>query len=97
MYSRKYIIGPRDATECPWCAMPLGNTDWAIEIVSEHPDKDCIQEGFCCYTCAKLWVDDIKEKLIKVVDNWVAGERPIIDHLPAAAKIMIDDARGTRH
>ena len=97
MYSRKYIIGPRDATECPWCAMPLGNTDWAIEIVSEHPDKDCIQEGFCCHHCAEQWTDDIKEQLIKVVDNWVAGERPIIDHLPAAAKMMIDDARGTRH
>ena len=93
MYSRTYIIGQHESTECPWCAMPLGYGEHAIEIVSEHPDKDCIQEGFCSYHCAIQWVDDIKHKLIKVVDDWVAGERPIIDHLPIGAKNMIDDAR----
>ena len=97
MHPRTYIIGQNEATECPWCAEPLHSNERAIEIVSEHPDKDCIQAGFCCYLCAREWTTDIKEKLIKVVDDWVAGERPIIDHLPAAAKMMIDDARGTRH
>ena len=92
MYSRTYIIGQNEATECPWCAMPLGYGERAIEIVSEHPDKDCIQEGFCCYLCAREWTTDIKEKLIKAVNHWVAGERPIMDNLPAEARMVMDDA-----
>ena len=92
MYSRTYIIGQDESTECPWCAMPLGYGEHAIEIVSEHPDKDCIQEGFCCHHCAKQWTDDIKEKLIKAVDHWVAGKRPIMSNLPIEARAVMDDA-----
>jgi len=91
MYSRTYIIGQNEATECPWCAMPLGYGEHAIEIVSDHPDKDCIQEGFCCYLCAREWTTDIKEKLIKAVNHWVAGERPIMDNLPAEARMVMDE------
>jgi hypothetical protein len=92
MYSRTYIIGQHEATECPWCALPLYDGEHAIEIVSEHPDKDCIKEGFCGHYCASQWLDDIKEKLIKVVDGWLEGERPIINFLSPDAKAVMDDA-----
>jgi len=91
MYSRTYIIGQHESTECPWCAMPLGCTEKAIEIVSEN-DHDCIKEGFCGHHCASQWLDDMKEKLIKAVDQWLAGGRPIIDNLPIEAKAVMDDA-----
>jgi hypothetical protein len=64
--------------------MPLGCTEHAIEIVSEG-HKDCIQAGFCTHHCAKQWVDDMKDKLIKAVNDWVAGERPIMDNMPIEA------------
>ena len=86
MYSRTYIIGQHESTECPWCAMPLHTGEHATEIVTE---KDCIQEGFCCYLCACCWMDDIKDKLIKAVNDWVAGHRPIIDNLPIEAHKML--------
>ena len=73
MYSRTYIIGQDESTECPWCAMPLGYGEHAIEIVSEHPDKDCIQEGFCCHTCARNWMHSLKGELIKAVDQWLVN------------------------
>ena len=92
MYSRKYIIGQHESTECPWCAMPLHTGEHAIEIITEHPDKDCIQEGFCGHPCARQWMDDMKEKLIKAVDLWLAGHRPIIENLPIEAKAVMDDA-----
>ena len=92
MYSRTYIIGPGESTECPWCGLPLGCTERAIEIVSEHPDKDCIQEGFCTRLCARHWLEDMKEKLIKAVDQWLAGDKPMIDFLPPDARKVMDDA-----
>ena len=91
MYSRTYIIGPDESTECPWCGMPLGCTEKAIEIVSEHPDKDCIQEGFCGHHCARQWMDDMKDRLIKAVDQWLAGHRPIIENLPIEARAVMGD------
>ena len=92
MYSRTYIIGQHESTECPWCAMPLYDGEHAIEIVSEHPDKDCIKEGFCGHYCAKEWLEDMKEKLIKAVDQWLAGDKPMIDFLPPDARKVMDDA-----
>ena len=89
MYSRKYIIGQHESTECPWCAMPLHTGEHAIEIITEHPDKDCIQEGFCGHPCARQWMDDMKEKLIKAVDLWLAGHRPIIENLPIEAHKLL--------
>ena len=95
MYSRKYIIGQHESTECPWCAMPLHSGEHAIEIVTE---KDCIQEGFCCYLCAREWVHSMKEKLIEAVYNWVAGHRPIIDKLPIEAhKLLKADGKHFPH
>jgi len=55
MWVRKYIIGPREACECPWCAMPLGNTEEALEIISEEEDYE---SGFCSRLCAKNWLDE---------------------------------------
>ena len=92
MYSRTYIIGQDESTECSWCAMPLGYGEHAIEIVSEHPDKDCIKEGFCTRLCARHWLEDMKEKLIKAVDQWLAGDKPMIDFLPPDARKVMDDA-----
>ena len=92
MYSRTYIIGQHESTECPWCGLPLFHTEKAIEIVSEHPDKDCIKEGFCGHYCASQWLDDMKEKLIKAVDDWLIGHRPMIDLLPPDARKVMDDA-----
>ena len=92
MYSRTYIIGQDESTECPWCAMPLHTGEHAIEIVSEHPDKDCVKEGFCGHYCAKEWLEDMKEKLIKAVDQWLAGDKPMIDFLPPDARKVMDDA-----
>ena len=92
MYSRTYIIGQHESTECPWCAMPLYDGEHAIEIVSEHPDKDCVKEGFCGHYCAKEWLEDMKEKLIKAVDQWLAGDKPMIDFLPPDARKVMDDA-----
>ena len=89
MYSRTYIIGQHESTECPWCAMPLHTGEHAIEIITEHPDKDCIQEGFCGHPCARQWMDDMKEKLIKAVDLWLAGHRPIIENLPIEAHKLL--------
>ena len=86
MYSRTYIIGQHESTECPWCAMPLYDGEHAIEIVTEN---DCIQAGFCCYLCAREWVEDMKEKLIEAVNNWVAGHRPIIGNLPIEAHKLL--------
>jgi hypothetical protein len=34
-------------------------------------------------------MDDIKDKLIKAVNDWVAGHRPIIDNLPIEAHKML--------
>jgi len=90
MYSRTYIIGPDESTECPWCGMPLGCTEHAIEIVSEGY-KDCIQAGFCTHHCAKQWLEDMKEKLTKAVDQWLVGDKPIIDFLPPDARKVMDD------
>ncbi len=95
MYSRTYIIGQHESTECPWCAMPLHTGEHAIEIVTE---KDCIQEGFCCYLCAREWVHSMKEKLIEAVNDWVAGHRPIIDNLPIEAhKLLKADVKHFPH
>ena len=91
MYSRTYIIGQHESTECPWCAMPLHDGEHAIEIVSEHPDKDCIQEGFCCHTCARNWMHSLKGELIKAVDDWVAGHRPIVNNLSIDARKGMGD------
>jgi len=72
--------------------MPLYDGEHAIEIVSEHPDKDCIQEGFCCHTCARNWMHSLKGELIKAVDSWLEGHRPIADILSFEAKKVMDDA-----
>ena len=96
MYSRTYIIGQHESTECPWCAMPLGYGEHAIEIVSENyhdTASGCIKEGFCGYHCANQWLDDMKDRLIKAVDQWLAGHRPIADNLSIDAKAVMDDAR----
>ena len=90
MQTRTYIIGQNESTECPWCGLPLGCTEKAIEIVSEN--SDCIQEGFCTRLCARHWLEDMKEQLIKAVDQWVAGDRPIIDFLPTGARKVMDEA-----
>ena len=88
MFSRRYIIGRDQATECPWCDMPVGYHGHAIEIMSEN-HTDCIKEGFCCHYCAKEWIEDMKEKLIKAVDQWLAGHRPIINNLPIEAHKLL--------
>jgi|TARA_Y100000310_G_scaffold36910_1_gene34707 hypothetical protein len=56
MWPRKYIIGHNESTECPWCAMPLGNNEEAVELITE---EETLQEGFCSVHCVNLWVDKI--------------------------------------
>jgi len=90
MFSRRYIIGRDQATECPWCDMPVGYHDHAIEIISEN-HTDCIKDGFCCHHCARQWMEDMKEKLIKAVDLWMTGHRPIIENLPIEARAVMND------
>jgi len=91
MYSRTYIIGRDQATECPWCDMPAGHHERAVEIMAKN-HTDCIKDGFCCHHCAKQWLEDMKEKLTKAVDQWLVGDKPIIDFLPPEARKVMDDA-----
>jgi hypothetical protein len=74
-WTRKYIIGPGESGDCPWCALPLGCTEEAVEVVSE---QDTLEAGFCTRLCAKNWLDETLNatKALREGKNYMGQKKP---------------------